>query len=210
MTSPWLDIPLDEYEAHMALPSVGQAQLIAEQLRDLVRQAAPQSVAVIGCAGGNGFDHLAEMAVTRVVGVDINPQYLEKARQVYAAKIPNLELYTADIQSGESICDAVDLIYAALIFEYVDIPATMNTLRRLCKPTGLMATLIQMPHESLGPVSSSPYTRLKKLEPAMKLVSGEELVGEARRSGFVLEGSTAITTGAGKEFTVQIFRFGVV
>ena len=210
MSNPWLDIPLDEYEAHMALPSVGQAQLISRQLRNLVRQAAPQSVAVVGCAGGNGFDHLAEMAVTRVVGIDINPQYLEKARQMYAAKIPNLELYTADVQSGDSICDAVDLIYAALIFEYVDVPAAMKTLRRLCKPAGLLATLIQMPHDSLSPVSSSPYTSLERLEPAMKLVSDGDLVGHARRAGFVLDESKAVATRAGKSFTVHTFRFGVL
>jgi len=150
------------------------------------------------------------MAVTRVVGIDINPRYLEKARQGYAAKIPNLELYTADVQSGESICDAVDLIYAALIFEYVDIPAAMKTLRSLCKPTGLLATLIQMPHDSLSPVSPSPYTSLKRLESAMKLVSDEDLVGQARRAGFVLDESKAVATRAGKDFKAHTFRFGVL
>jgi hypothetical protein len=31
-SSPWLTIPLEDYEAHMALPVVGQAQMLAEQL----------------------------------------------------------------------------------------------------------------------------------------------------------------------------------
>lgn len=39
----------------MALAAVGQAQLIAHELDGLVRTYAPRSVAVIGCAGGNGF-----------------------------------------------------------------------------------------------------------------------------------------------------------
>ena len=50
MRSPWLDIPLADYEAHMALATVGQAQLIAHELDGLVRTHAPRSVAVIGCA----------------------------------------------------------------------------------------------------------------------------------------------------------------
>ena len=28
LSSPWLTIPLEDYEAHMALPAVGQAQML--------------------------------------------------------------------------------------------------------------------------------------------------------------------------------------
>ena len=35
MTQPWLQIPLADYEAHMALPDIGQAQMLA----DLLQQA---------------------------------------------------------------------------------------------------------------------------------------------------------------------------
>ena len=47
----WLTIPLEDYEAHMALPAVGQAQMLAEQLAILIERHAPASVAVMGCAG---------------------------------------------------------------------------------------------------------------------------------------------------------------
>ena len=43
MRNPWLDIPLGDYEAHMALPAIGQSQLIADQLDILVRRYAPSS-----------------------------------------------------------------------------------------------------------------------------------------------------------------------
>jgi hypothetical protein len=32
MGNPWLNIPLDDYEGHMSLPEVGQAQMIGDQL----------------------------------------------------------------------------------------------------------------------------------------------------------------------------------
>ena len=51
MRNPWLDIPLADYEAHMALPTVGQQQLIADQLGTLIGTYSPSSVAIIGCAG---------------------------------------------------------------------------------------------------------------------------------------------------------------
>ena len=57
MCNPWLDIPLGDFEAHMALPAIGQAQLIADQLDILVRTYGPSSVAVLTVAHGgpSGF-----------------------------------------------------------------------------------------------------------------------------------------------------------
>jgi hypothetical protein len=54
--NPWLTIPLSDYEAHTALPQVGQAQLLADLFAAELR-----ALAVVGrgarCAGGNGFEH---------------------------------------------------------------------------------------------------------------------------------------------------------
>jgi hypothetical protein len=50
LSSPWLTIPLEDYEAHMALPAVGQAQMLAEQLAILIERRAPASAAVMGAA----------------------------------------------------------------------------------------------------------------------------------------------------------------
>jgi trans-aconitate methyltransferase len=206
MTNAWLEIPLADYEAHMALPTVGQAQLLSERLQHLIKANRPAGVAVVGCAGGNGFEYLADPAVKRVVGIDINAQYVETARQRYSARLPGLDLYVADIQSGEALFEPVDLIYAALLFEYVDIRATMNTLSSHCKSGGLLAAVIQMPHKNLGNVSASPYTSLRKLEPAMRLVTREKLLHEGRLAGFFPEDSTTIVTPVGKEFVLQMFR----
>jgi hypothetical protein len=32
VSNPWLEIPLSDYEGHMATPSIRQAQLLADQL----------------------------------------------------------------------------------------------------------------------------------------------------------------------------------
>lgn len=34
MKNPWLDIPLDDYEGHMTLPQVAQAQMLAQLAAD--------------------------------------------------------------------------------------------------------------------------------------------------------------------------------
>lgn len=183
----------------MALPTVGQSQLIADELEALVRTHAPASVAVMGCAGGNGFDRLRGL---RVVGVDINPAYIEQARGRYAGA----ELYVADIESPELLFEPVDLLYVALVLEYVDTGRAMRTLRRHCKRGSVLAVLAQLPHETLAHVSPSPYTSLQKLEPGMQLVALEVIQGQARQAGFVLERSRVVGATGGKNFSVLEFR----
>ena len=50
MKNPWKDIPLADYEGHMA--KVAQAQLLAEVFGEVLKEYSPQSIGVIGCAGG--------------------------------------------------------------------------------------------------------------------------------------------------------------
>lgn len=208
MRNPWLDIPLADYEAHMALPTVGQSKLIARQLADLVQKYAPGSAAIVGCAGGNGFECLVGSAVTRVVGVDINPAYIDETRRRYGDRIPGLELHVEDIQETKTPFDPVDLIYAALILEYVDLPRTMDTLRRCCRDDGILAVLVQLPHETMGHVSPSPYTSLQSLASGMRLVRDRELQSEAERVGFALIHSIALVSEGGKQFRLHQFRLG--
>jgi len=206
MRNPWLDIPLADYEAHMALPTIGQSTMIADELGALISTYSPRSVAVIGCAGGNGFDRLLGAGVGRVAGIDINPDYIAQARRRYAGLIPGLELHIADIQSCASLFDPVDLIYIALVLEHVDAPRTMNVLRHHCKPGGALAVLSQLPHGTMTNVSPSPYASLKLLAPAMRLISPEELQRLAQQAGFSPAHSRVISSSGGKHFRVDEFR----
>jgi hypothetical protein len=67
--NPWLEIPLEDYEGHMALPAVAQAPYLAGVLGAWARSQGSRSVAVLGCAGGNGFDALPHGQVRRDVSV---------------------------------------------------------------------------------------------------------------------------------------------
>lgn len=190
----------------MALPTVGQAQLIAHELAVLLRTYSPSSVAIIGCAGGNGFDCAVATSVTRVVGVDINPQYIERARERYKGRIPGLELHVADIQVLESRFDPVELIYVALVLEYVELGRAMSVLRNHCNTNGVLAVLCQLPHETITHVSPSPYTSLQRLSPGMRLISQEELQQQASHAGFAPINSRMSVATGGKRFRMDEFR----
>jgi SAM-dependent methyltransferase len=207
-SSPWLEIPLADYEGHMSLPSVGQAAMLAEQLLRLMIAYSPASVAIIGCAGGNGLECIAAGAAERVIAVDINPLYLQETAARHAARLPRLELHCADVESEELPFEPVDLLYAALIFEYVKLPQALARLRRACRSGGVLAALLQAAHAEYPPVSASPYVSLQSLAPLITLRSPHEFEWQAAAAGFTLEDSRGIELASGKRFQLLLFRAG--
>jgi Methyltransferase domain len=206
MKNPWLEIPLSDYEGHMELPQIGQADMLAQELASAVREHSPASVAVIGCAGGNGFDRLQRSGVERIVGIDINPEYVETTRHRYAKHFRALELYVADIQESVPMCAPVNLLYAGLIFEYVDVPAAMRVLRTLCTDRGMLVVVLQAAATHVATVSPSPYDSLQLLAPVLKLRVPAYLQECAANAGFSLESSRRVGLPSSKSFVVMSFR----
>lgn len=202
MSNPWLNVPLEDYEGHMALPAVGQAQMIAEQLDRALVRWAPKSIAIIGCAGGNGLEKIDGRTVERVVCVDVNPDYIERVHSRYAQRIPGLQLVCADVESASLTYGAVEFTYAALLFEYVGLPSTLNTLKRNSRPNAHLTAVLQLPHSSIQAVSPSPYRSMGALASAMTLVAPEALVRAAADAGFAAGDSTIIELPSGKRFCV--------
>jgi len=208
MHSPWLEIPLEDYEAHMALPSVGQAGMLADQLGQLVGRHAPISVAVMGCAGGNGLNRLESTCVARVVAIDINSDYLAACRNRHANRLGNLECYCADVASPRLQFEPVELIYAALIFEYVDIAATLATMKRNLRPAGTLAVILQVAHSDRAAITPSVYRSLATLTGAFRVVVPADLRALATAAGFDLADSNSIDLPSGKQFLLLTFKAG--
>jgi SAM-dependent methyltransferase len=206
MRNPWLDIPLADYERHMALPQVAQAQLLSDVLAEAVGRYLPRSVAVLGCAGGNGFERLADNGVERIVGVDLNPDYVEAARERFADRIPVPELIAGDVQTGLFTFAPVDLVLAGLLFEYVDPGVVLARIRTMLAPGGTLRTLVQLPGTALSKITPSPYTSLAALAPVMHLVPPEQLARLAADQGYFMTGDRTVEAAGGKQFQVQDFR----
>lgn len=203
--NPWLTIPIEDYESHMALPEIGQAQMLAAELARAASRIAARSVALVGCSGGNGLEMLPRSA-RRIVAIDINPAYVETVRGRFRERGHTLELFVADIQQGAPACAPVDLVYAGLIFEYVDMAATMTALRELCAPQGMLVAVIQLAGEAGHFVSPSPFSSLQPLGSCARTRSREELQEHARVVGFLPTDARRITSAGGKNFDVLYFR----
>ena len=204
--NPWNAIPLSDYEAHMALPAVAQAGLIADELARAVEVHQPASVAVLGCAGGNGLDRLIGSSTRRVVAVDINPSFVAAAEARFRGLIEGLEVVVADVEHDSQVFDPVGLLYAALILEYVDLGRALGFMRRHSQAGGSLVVLLQLPSTKISEITPSPYVSLRKLEPIMRLISPTDLRRLAAESGFQAIDSRVVTASGGKSFAVEEFR----
>lgn len=205
MRNPWLDIPLADYEGHMSLPGIAQAQMLAGILADVVQQFRPPSLAVIGCSGGNGFDRISPAVTKRVVGVDLNPRYVEQARARHEGRFGSLELHVADIREDSLDFPPVDLVFAALVLEYVPVDVFMAGIRPVLGPGGILATVVQLPGASLANVTPSAFASIRSLGSVMRLVPPAEVSRAARLQGCIDAESRVASSAGGKQFQVQLF-----
>ena len=206
MNNPWLDISLSDYEAHMALPEVAQARLLADVFSAQLEIHKPGSLAVLGCAGGNGFERIKPDITRRVVGVELNGSYLQAVRVRFGNVFEELELIEGDIQVAEAAFAPVDLIYAALVLEYVEVRTAVTQACASLNPRGVLVTVVQLPDAKLPAVTPSPFPSMKTLEAAMHFASPMELRIYANANGLRQIASATRQTPSGKQFRVQVFR----
>jgi SAM-dependent methyltransferase len=207
LMNPWLEIPLEDYEGHMSLPSIAQAQHLARTLDLLVQTYSPESVAIIGCSGGNGFEQLPPSVVQRVVGIDINPQYIAATRRRYKKRFSKLDLQCQNFLSSACSFEPVDLVFTGLVFEYVDYISGISCIHRFIKPGGHLSVILQLASKTIPAVSPSPYSSLSKLANVLTLVSPDDFELQAKSLGFAVITSKRSTLDSGKSFHEFLFQF---
>src|SRR5689334_18142311 len=116
MSNSWLDVPLDEYEGHMASAEVSQLPALSELFRCALDYCRPESVAVLGVAGGNGLEQIDPSVTKRIAGIDINQRYLDEVGRRFEMTA-GLELYRRDLTQPLHDVSPVAMVHAALIFE---------------------------------------------------------------------------------------------
>jgi SAM-dependent methyltransferase len=205
MPNPWLEIPADDYVGHMASPEVGQHQALNRILRDLLLGVRPGSVLALGCSTGNGLEHVDPSVTSRVVGVDVNPVYLERLRQRFPRPAFTLETHCADLTAYEFETGAFDLIHAALVFEYVEWPRLLGRVAAALRAGGVLSVVLQRPSSSSPVVTPTAFTSLRSLEAIFGFVVPGVLVTEAAAHGLAVDSRRPEPLPSGKAF--EVLRF---
>ncbi len=205
MSNLWLAVPLSEYEQHMSAVEVQQLNALSELFAEAMRVCRPLSVAILGIAGGNGLNHIDGRITARIVGLDVNPQYLEAVRERYSHLL-GLELHCIDLAEQCIDLQPVQLVHAALIFEHAGADRCLKNAISLVVPGGHLSVVLQLPTETGQAAIASQFPSIQSLQVGFSLIGPERFEESLAVRGFLLIYQTTRALRAGKGFWMGIFR----
>lgn len=209
MSNPWLAVPLSDYERHMSSARVGQLAVLSDLFAEVVRRCRPESIAILGVGGGNGLDHIDRSLTRRVVGIDLNPIYLEAVRQRYSS-LPGLDLLCADLSEQILRVDPVQLVHAALIFEHAGIGRCLENAISMAAPGGNLSVVLQLPAGNGAREIASRFTSIRELKSHFSLVSPACIRQALEERGFQMTEQTTRALPGSKGFWLGIFSTPMV
>jgi len=204
--NPWLQISAEDYERHMSDEKVGQLQALNQIFKDILNEYSPESLCVLGCTTGNGFEHIKTKTTNSVVGIDINEEYLRILKERFGEVIPEMVLICSDLNDLDLPPNSFDMIHAALLFEYVDVEITLSKISKWLKGNGVLSVVLQLPNDKSSPVSETQYQSLKLLSPILNLVNPDSFRLAAKKSGLKEIKNFEYDLKTGKKFFVGCFR----
>jgi len=183
MDNIWNAIPLDDYEQHMQHETVGQLQLLSKLTGKYLKKIKPRTAMFLGISGGNGLEHIDINITNQVFGIDINKKYLHETNERFNKDIPNLNLINLDISSTPKKIASVNLIWAALIFEYVETQKCFEFINHNIQNNGFLIVTIQA-NNGVPSVSQTGIETIKLVGKIFKLVDPNDLLSVADKFGF--------------------------
>jgi ubiquinone/menaquinone biosynthesis C-methylase UbiE len=204
--NPWLSVPASDYEGHMNSEIVGQLPVLNRIFENVLQELPARNLAVLGCGTGNGFEHINPQLVERVLGIDINPEYLSVLRKRYGSKLPMLELICSDLDTFSCPDYSFDLIYAALIFEYVDFEKILKRVSNWLTMNGTLVAVLQLPSLESHMISETPYPSIRSIEPIMRLVDPGIFSEKAEKYRLNKSKEIEIPLKLGKRFLVSYYK----
>lgn len=203
--NPWLALPLGDYEGHMRSPDVDQLVPLSDLFAQVLGRHRPTSVAVLGVAGGNGLEHVDPSLTSRVVGLDVNAQYLDATRRRFP-DLPGLELHCVDLTEPTVSVAPVALVHAAMVFEHAGTGACLDNALSLVEPGGVFSTVLQLPSDTAGAVGVTPFPSMETLARHFAFVDPGHLQRTLVARGWNLVDDRRVPLPSGKAFWSGVFR----
>ena len=190
----------------MSSPDVDQYGVLNRLLRDALAAVRPRTLLVLGCAAGNGLEHVDSGVTSRVVAVDINRRYLEKLAGRFPDPGFDLQVQCADLENCQWPPAMFDLVHAALVFEYVDWPTVLSPVASALRPAGVLSVVLQRPSPGKPAVTPTSFASLRSLEFDLRFVDPDALAARAASHGLSPESQRTQLLPSGKAFEVLRFR----
>jgi len=204
MANPWLNVPLADYEGHMNSPGVAQLEALSELFAEALKQCRPESVAVMGIAGGNGLERIDSSVTHRVVGIDINPAYLDVVRQRFG-HMQGLDLMCANLAEKIVTLPPVQLVHAALVFEHAGAGPCLDNALSMVGHGARLSVVLQLPSETEPGVGNGRFPSMQTLSAGFILIDPATLRETIEARGFRIVCESRRGLPAGKAFWMGLF-----
>ncbi|MEZ5366042.1 MAG: class I SAM-dependent methyltransferase [Bryobacterales bacterium] len=204
MLNPWLNVPLGDYEGHMGSPSVAQLAALSDLFAAALELCQPDSLAILGIAGGNGLERIDAGLTKRIVGVDIHPDYLRTVGERFA-HLP-LRLHCVDLETSRVPEAPVSLVHAALIFEHAGMGACLRSALQLVSEGGRLSVVLQLPSAGQARISPTPFASIKALGDCFELIDPTALRHAVESQGLALCHEATWALPAGKALWHAVFQ----
>jgi SAM-dependent methyltransferase len=200
--NPWTVVQSVDYEKHMGPDGADQLAPLSAVFQEAYLGAQPDRVLLLGCATGNGLEHVNPAVTQKVTGVDVNLQYLGIARQRFMHLGAKLELFCSEAEKFRAAPGSYDLVHAGLVFEYLHPEPLVRRIAEWIAPGGTCSVVLQLPGGEAPPPASKT---LQIIEKAMKLVPPEELTRLFEHYGLARKRSKTVPLRHGKSFHVATY-----
>jgi len=203
--NPWTLVPAADYEAHMGPEGADQLAPLSAILGKALSALRPARLLSLGVATGNGLEHVDPAVTRRVVGVDVNIQYVAIARQRHMRLGARLELFVADAERVELEPGSFDLAWAALLFEHVDAGAVAKRIGSWLAPGGALVAVLQLPGPGGEAAVAPRHATMKAVADAMRLVPPAQLERHLAAAGMRPRASFEVPVAHGRRLWVGHF-----
>ena len=191
----------------MGSDNVRQLEALSDLFRRALDLCIPESVAVLGVAGGNGLERVDSAITKRIVGLDINARYLGAVGQRYGALL-GLELCCTDLANMPLSLTPVELVHAALVFEHTGLGRCLENALLLVAPGGKLSVVLQLPSEAEQDVTPTRYSSMQALRNCFALIDVSQFRLKLGEKGFHLFHQEQRSLPTGKAFWLGIFAHG--
>jgi SAM-dependent methyltransferase len=200
--NPWTVVPAADYERHMGPEGVDQLGPLSAIFQEVYLATQPDRLLLLGCATGNGLEHVNPAVTQRIVGVDVNLQYLGIARQRFMHLGAKLELFCSEAEKFRAQPGSFDLVHAALLLEYLHPEVLVRKVAEWLADEGTCSVVLQLPG---GEGPQPPSKTMQIISKAMKLVSPDELTRLFEHYGLSRKRARTVPLRHGKSFWVAAF-----
>jgi len=200
--NPWTVVPAADYERHMGPQGVDQRAPLSAIFEEVYAAAQPDRLLVLGCGTGDGLEHVNPAVTKRIVGVDVNLQYLGVARQRFIGLGARLELFCSEAERFRAAPASFDLVHAALLLEYLHPEPLVRRIAEWLVPQGTCSVVLQLPG---GKGPDAPTKTMQLIQKAMKLVPPDEVTRIFEHYGLPLRRAKTVPLKHGKSFWVGLF-----